>query len=197
MQPWARARVWDCTFETSQCCVVADFHAPILENLNRRELAALLEHYPDQTLVSNLLDGARLDADVELQIVLIPHLISISNGYESVAKELRRLEAAGWYKSFPHIPYFPMYFNGNGAVPRKLEDRWRRCVEGGGPRCDTFDESGLKAISINDASHIQYMPAHFTADHRPEFRQWQQQRGLPPETVELPDRGDGAVRPSK
>ena len=25
---WARGLVWDCTRETSECCVVADFHAP-------------------------------------------------------------------------------------------------------------------------------------------------------------------------
>ena len=197
MQPWARGRVWDCTLESSSCCVVADFHAPILENLDRTELAKRLRHYPDQTLLANLLEGARLDADVELQLVLIPHLMSIAHGYASVAKELDRLEAAGWYKSFPRIPYFPMYFNGNGAVPRKLEDRWRRCVEGGGPRCDTFDAAGIKAISINDASHIRYMPAHFVADQRPEFQQWLRQRGLPPETEELPSGGEGVVRPSK
>jgi hypothetical protein len=196
MEPWARGRVWDCTFETSACCIVADFHAPILEGLARNELRRRLRHYPDQTLVANLLEGVRLDADVELQLVLVPHLISIAFGYESVAKELRRLEAAGWYKSFLHIPYFPMYFNGNGAVPRKLEDRWRRCVEGGGPRCDTYDASGLRAISINDASHIRHMPAHFLTDTRPEFLQWLEQRGLPPEAPELPGDG-GAIRPSK
>ena len=43
---------------------------------------------------------------------------------------MRRLEEAGWYKSFPHIPYFPMYFNGNGAVPRKLEDNARVTMRG-------------------------------------------------------------------
>ena len=196
MLPWARGRVWDCTLEASQCCVVADFHAPILENLNRGVLSDRLFHYADQALVSNLVEGAKLDADVELQLVLIPHLLSIAFGYASVAKELKRLEAAGWYKSFPYIPYFPMYFNGNGAVPRKLEDRWRRCVEGGGPRQETCDASGLRAISINDASHLRYMPAHFVADQRPEFRQWLRQRGLPPEVEERPDE-DGAVHASK
>ena len=195
-KPWARGRVWDCTFEKTECCVVADFHAPILENLNRTELKRRLAHHPDQTLVAHLLEGARLDADVELQLVLVPHLLSIANGYESVAKELKRLEQAGWYKSFSQIPYIPMYFNGNGAVPRKLECRWRRCVEGGGPRQCTRDASGLQAISINDASHIRYMPMHFKTDERPEFRAWLRARGLPPEIEELPEEG-GAVRTSK
>jgi len=196
MHPWARGRVWDCTLEAEPCCVVADFHAPILENLAQDELSTRLRHYPDQTLVANLVDGARLDADVELQLVLVPHLLSLAHGYESVAKELRRLEDAGWYRSFPHIPYMPMYFNGNGAVPRKLEDRWRRCVEGGGPRHETCDAAGIKAISINDASHIRFMPQHFVADQRPEFRQWLAARGLPPAVEELPEEG-GATRASK
>ena len=197
MHPWAQGRVWDCTLETGACCVIADFQAPILENLNRAVLAERLHHYPDQTLLANLVDGARLDADVELQLVLVPHLFSLAHGYESVAKELRRMESAGWYRSFPHIPYFPMYFNGNGAVSRKLEpDRWRRCVEGGGPRQVTLDASGLRAISINDASHVRFMPRHFEQDQRPEFRQWLAARGLPPEVREVPEEG-GAVRASK
>jgi hypothetical protein len=74
-----------------------------------------------------------------------------------------------------------MYFNGQGAVPRKLEpDRFRRSTEGGGPRRPTFDASGVQAISINEASHLHHMPRHFLSDSRPQFRAWLARRGLPP-----------------
>ena len=70
-------------------------------------------------------------------------------------KELRRLHAKGWYDFFSDFPFWPMYLNGQGSTARKLEpDRYRRITEGGGPRHPTFDRAGLRALSINEASHI-------------------------------------------
>jgi hypothetical protein len=43
---------------------------------------------------ANLLEGVRLDADVELQFVGVGHLSSLPFGFESVNKELRRLHGA-------------------------------------------------------------------------------------------------------
>ena len=62
MAPWARDRVWDCR---SECCVVSDFHAPLETHLNLPYLESRLRYYPDQYLAANILDGVRLDADVE------------------------------------------------------------------------------------------------------------------------------------
>ena len=101
---WARGRVWDCTLAASACCTVADFSAAPLEIVSRSEVRRRLEHYPDQFLISNLLEGARLDADVELQFVLVPHLTTLPFGFESVEKEVNRLEEYGWYRSFPVNP---------------------------------------------------------------------------------------------
>ena len=193
---WARGLVWDCTLDASPCCTIADFRATPLEIVDRAEVRRRLEHYPDQFLVSNLLEGARLDADVELQFVLVPHLTTLPFGFGSIEKEINRLEGYGWYQSFPHIPYAPMYFNGQGATARKLEpDRWRRTTEGGGPRHPTFDESGVRALSINEASRIHHMPAHFTLDRRPAFLAWLRQRGLP--RVDPIPASDGRRWPSK
>ena len=179
---WARGRVWDCR---GVCCVVQDFRAPFETHLNleflRQRLASTpaWPGYPDQTLVANLLEGVRLDADVELQTVLIPHLVSLPKGFASVEKELRRLHKLGWYSFFATFPFFPMYLNGQGATARKLEDRWRRTTEGGGPRQPTFDASGLRALSINEASHSYHMPRHFANDQRAEMLVWLRSRGLP------------------
>jgi len=66
-QSWARGRVWDCTLDEGPCCVVSNFHHPPLEIIDRAEVQRSLSYYPDQSLVSNLLLGARIDADVELK----------------------------------------------------------------------------------------------------------------------------------
>ena len=175
---WARDRVWDCR---AACCQLLNFRAPIRTHLNLEYLRLRLQTYPDQYLVANVLEGVRLDADVELQSVFVPHLVSLPLGYRSVAKELRRLHGLGWYAFFPDFPFWPLYLNGQGATARKLEpDRFRRTTEGGGPRQPTFDLEGLQALSINAASFTPHMPAHFTRDNRPEMRAWLAARGLPP-----------------
>ena len=149
-------------------------------HLDLAYLERRLRHYPDQYLAANILEGVRLDADVELQSVWVPHLTSLPFGYASVGKELRRLRSLGWYEFYSSLPFWPMYLNGQGATARKLEpDRFRRTTEGNGPRAPTFDASGLQAISINEASHIYHMPQHFLRDGRHEFREWLRARGLP------------------
>lgn len=40
-----------------------------------------------------MLDGIRLETDVELQIVLHPNLLSVGEGYESVQTTSRELKA--------------------------------------------------------------------------------------------------------
>ena len=71
---WARDRVWDCRGE---CCVLSDFHAAPDTHLDLAYLERRLRHYPDQFLAANILEGVRLDADVELQSVWVPHLTSL------------------------------------------------------------------------------------------------------------------------
>ena len=180
MQPWARGRVWDCTKQRSSCCVVADFRAAVDSGLNRTYIRQRLRRYPDQALVANLIDGVRLEADVELHAVLVPHLASLPLGFASVRNELRRLKDMGWYLFLSEVPYFPLYFNGQGSTARKLEhDRFRRTTEGGGPRADTYDGDGVRALSINEASRAFHVPKHFLGDKRPEMQQWLAERGLP------------------
>ena len=181
LHEWARDRVWDCRLE---CCRLLDFQASIETHLDLEYLRRRLVNYPDQHLVANVLEGARLDADVELQSVFVPHLVSLPLGYASVGKEVRRLHGLEWYKFFPDFPFWPLYLNGQGSTARKLEpDRFRRTTEGGGPRHPTFDLAGLLAWSINAASFVPHLPKHFLSDSRPAMREWLQRRRLwPPPT---------------
>jgi hypothetical protein len=116
---WARGRVWDCTRDHSECCVVASFHQPPLEIIDRSAVRSRLTHYPDQSLVSHLLLGARTDADVELQFVLVPHLTTLPFGFKSVISEVDRLEGYQWYRSFGALPYAPMYLHTKAAPAAK------------------------------------------------------------------------------
>ena len=183
MHSWAQGRIFDFTFERHPTCgVPLDFHTPMETHLNLPFLRRRLEGYPDQRLLSFLMEGVRLEAYVELQSVWVPHLTSLSAGFESVQKELLRLEEKGWYRSFDSIPFWPCYINGQGATARKLEPwRFRRTTEGGGPRQETFDETGLRAWSINEASKVYHLPAHFSSDPRPVMQEWirSQLLGLP------------------
>jgi hypothetical protein len=61
-----------------------------------------------------------------------------------------------------------------------LEQRWRRTTEGGGPRHETFDQDGLRAWSLNDASRRLHVPRHFLVDKRSDMAEYLRQRSLPP-----------------
>jgi len=71
-------------------------------------LRTKLQGYPDQRLASNILQGIRLEADPELQLVLSPHLVSIGAGYDSVQDTVRELEGKDFYDFFDALPYMPI-----------------------------------------------------------------------------------------
>ena len=183
LHPWARGIVWDFTFERSQCGVPLDYTLPISTHLNLTYLGSRLADHPDQRLVSFLLEGVRLEADVELQSVFVPHLMSLAKGFHAVRKELRRMREKGWYEFFGHMPFWPMYLNGQGSTPRKYEPgRDRRTTEGGGPRKETFDASGLAAWSINAAARAYHLPRHLAemlTSSSSTVQDWLRAKGLP------------------
>jgi hypothetical protein len=127
------------------------------------------EAWPDQRLLSYLVQGVRFEVDLPLQIVLFPHLVSIPPGFASLQKETRRMALldGGWMRLFPRLPYLPIRCLAHGAVSRKLEqDRWRSTTEAGGPRYELWDPSGVLVPAINALSKVS---------------------GYPPEVKPLPD----------
>ena len=66
MLPWARGRVWDLTFERAACAVPLDTTLPLDTHLNLPFLRKRLEGYPDQNLISNILEGVRFAPDLRL-----------------------------------------------------------------------------------------------------------------------------------
>ena len=181
MLPFAVDVVWDFTFERSKSCgVPLDFGIPIESDLNLPYLVRRLRDYPDQRLVSYIAEGVRFEADVEYNSVFCSSLISLPKGFASVRQELRRLHGRGWYRYFAHIPFWPFRANAQGAVARKLEpDRWRRTTDGGSPRQFTVDEEGVRAISVNEASRLEYQSSwsRRLASSDPTWEAWLQRRG--------------------
>ena len=104
--PWARGLVWDFRLAPDKCAMLLDYNAPLLQpSLNADYFARQLAHHPNQQLLSMIADGVRYQADVELQGVFIPHLVSLPKGYASVQKELRRLGKMGWCEFYPHLSF--------------------------------------------------------------------------------------------
>ena len=209
LYPWARNRIIDCTFATSECCVPLDLQRDPPTHLNIEVLRRELEDYPDRTAVAGVLEGVRLDAHVELQAVLMPHLASLPLAMGSVGKELNRMAQPplNWYGFFKSPPYWPCYFNGNGAVERKLEkNRHRRTTEGGGPRRPTFDNEGLRVLSLNQASRLLHTPRHFdpahfkprgSAEEQLALQRWLRANGMPTSPEELARPLEERLRKSK
>jgi len=151
--PQARGIVWDLRRLSEGIIEPVDFAAPLQSHLNLDLLGVELQDWPDQELLSFLLEGVRYKADVEHQIVLLPHLVSLCEGYASLIEEVDKYTSAGWYGLFSHPPFLPFRAVPKGSVLRKLEPlRPRPTTEAGAPRQLLFDTEGKPVISLNEAS---------------------------------------------
>jgi site-specific DNA-cytosine methylase len=160
MKPPARGVLWDLrTITDSDGNIHSEvrplnFDEPIDSHLNVEMLKTELADFTDQEVLSMLIEGAQFKADVEYQIVILPHLSSLPNGVESVEKELRRLEKLGWYEFYNDLPFVPFRCLPQGSTSRKFEpDRWRRTTDGGAPRYLLFDSTGVEVTPLNVAAH--------------------------------------------
>jgi site-specific DNA-cytosine methylase len=152
-QPAARGIVWDLRGLKDGVIVPLDFQAPIQSHLNLGLLRADLADWPDQELLSFLVEGVRYKTHLAPQIVLLPHLISLREGYASLLKEVHKYTDMGWYGLFSTIPFLPFRAVPKGSVPRKSEpDRPRPTTEAGAPRKMLQDTAGVAVISLNEAS---------------------------------------------
>lgn len=144
----ARGYMWDC--RKAETCTLLDYQAPMHTNFNLRRLKQLFRDDPDQRLASNILEGIRLEADVELQVVLNPNLVSVGNGYDSVQSTVRELVSKGFYDLHRLLPFAPTYVIGQGSRIKKLgAKKYRRTSNFSAPHKDTHDKRGRKVIAVN------------------------------------------------
>jgi len=152
--PEARGIIWDLRRAAEEVIVPLDFLQPVQSGLNVELLEELLRECPDRELLDHLRHGIDFKADIELQVVLLPHMASLSGNVELVEMEIERLVGCQWHKLFPQIPFLPIRLNPNGAVARKLEQSRPRRVEnasadGGSTRGPLVDTSGVAVRSLN------------------------------------------------
>jgi hypothetical protein len=66
-----------------------------------------LQDYPDQEILSMLFLGVRYKDDLDLQLVLLPHLLSFAGGCDEIQSEMEGLVARGWCSLHKLLPYAP------------------------------------------------------------------------------------------
>ena len=175
--PEARGIVWDLRSKPDGYFRPLDFAAPIPTHLNTDAyFDAIGDDYPDQSLRHQVRRGALFFADVDLQIVICPHLLSLADGFKNVDRELRRLHALGYVEFNEHeehafasqrirssrasdsdkvivaLGVIPCRCTPQGTRARKLEpDRPRRISDCGAPRKAVFDSASRPVVPLNDA----------------------------------------------
>ena len=157
-RPEARGIVWDLRRIDEGIIEPVDFEAPLQSHLNLEQLREELSDWPDQELLSFLLLGVRYKADIDYQIVLLPHLVSLREGYGSLLAEVAKYKEAGWYGLFSCPPFLPFRAVPKGPVPRKLEPlRPRPTTEAGAPRKLLKDTAGYQcclSMKRHRAEHL-------------------------------------------
>ena len=169
--PQARNIVWDCRgFALGLPAVPMDFDAPVHSDLSSPYIQRVLEFWPDQELLGFLIDGVDFRADLPLQIVLGPQLVSLSKAYPNAQKEIIRLHGLGYQDLHNCLPFLPIRDVPQGSTPRKHEiGRDRRTSDGGYPRKAACDKTGLCAVSLNDAIGL-HSAIHTPAGDQPKWK---------------------------
>ena len=160
VKPEARGIVWDLrpvlspTGSMVQTARPLDLTAPMTTHLNTELLKTELKEFPDQEVLSMLVEGAQLKAEIPYQVAILPHLSSLTYGYDSVQEELHKMKERDWYEFHDDIPFLPWRALPQGSTSRKYEpDRHRRTTDGGAPRNLIQDSEGREVTPINVACH--------------------------------------------
>ena len=135
--------------------VPLNFDAPIQTHLNLSYLeeqchSRALIDYPDQELVSQRMLGVRYKDELDLQTVLLPHLISFADGCKMIQAGCEQLVDKGWYSLHHNLPYIPDKNICRGSTP-KDDGTHKPTAENGAPRKSVSDTSGAPVVSQNEA----------------------------------------------
>ena len=131
-----------------------DYTAELNSTLNRAEFASAFETHPDQEALGMVLSGVIFKVEElfeKLEMVLLPHLSSLRDGFHFVEREIANLENLGYQYEFSDAAFMPGRDNSNGSVPKPgNEDRKRRVEDGGAPR----GRFAHLAVSLNTAINL-------------------------------------------
>ena len=111
-----------------------------------------------------LLQGVQYKADLDLQNVLSPHLISFGVGCQLILKEVVEYAKKGWYPIHVFLPFLSMQNIPRSSTPRPA-------VDGGAPRNPVADSAGTPVIRLNVASNGDTGSQKWTPKIRPRERE--------------------------
>ena len=94
--------------------------------------------------------GVRYKDDLDMQIVLLPHLISFADGCKMIQEECEGLVDRGWYSLHNLLPYVPFRNIPRGSTP-KADGTHRPTSETGAPRKLVVDTAGVPVVPQNVA----------------------------------------------
>ena len=148
--PEARGVIWDLRRAGEGNVVLPDFQVkvethPNLEYLRWQCEKGLLKEYPDQELVSQLMLRVSYKDELDLQIVLLPHLISFVDGCKQIQAEVKELVSHGWYSLHESLPFVPFRNIPRGSIP-KANGEMRPTSEAGAPRKPKTDRMGKPVV---------------------------------------------------
>jgi hypothetical protein len=146
----ARGFVWDCrAFALGLPAVPMDFSAALASDLKNDFIRSSLLDWLDQELVSFLLGGVKIRADLPLEFLFMPHPGSISDSWDSAQGEIWQLTNFDYNDLHHVIPFAPCCFAPQGSTPRKLEPaRFRHISDGGALRKVLTFTHSLIAVSL-------------------------------------------------
>jgi hypothetical protein len=182
------------TWVNSVRCIPLDHQAHHSTRFHLPYLRTKFKHYPDQRLASHVLEGVRFEADLELQIVLSPPLVSLPAGIESVQTTVRELRAKGFYRFLPLLPYAPIRVVSQGSALKK-NGKHRRTSDMGSPRRRLIDGQGKVALSVNAATRTYAVPDWIRQSPSQELRDWDERRyaHVPNELIQPMAGEEGAI----
>ena len=170
--PEARGIVWDLRRVNEGVIVPLDFRRKIDTHWDLEYIWDNLKDYPDQELVSMLLQGVQYKADLDLQIVLLPHLISFGAGCKLIQKEVVEYTKSGWYSIHDFLPFLPMRNIPRGSTPRPGDAaRPRPTSDGGAPRNPVFDSTGVPVVPLNVSSKGEADEHKWVPEVKPRIRE--------------------------
>jgi len=172
--PQARGIYWDLRRAEEGVVVPLDFTEPLKTHLNLGYLKSLckdghLKDYPDQQLISQLLLGVRYRDVLDMQIVLLPHLISFGGGCSEIQLEMQELAVKGWYSFHNELPFVPFRNIPRGAT-LKSDGSHRPTSELGAPRSAVYDSAGREVVPQNVAIGLN----HWEKEVKPTMGQFMQ-----------------------
>ena len=151
--PEARGIVWNLRRVNEGIIVPLDFNAPNETHWDLDYICDNLQNYPDQESASMLLQWVQYKANLDLQIVLLPYLISFGAGCQLIQKKVVEFTKIGWYSIHDYLPFLPMRNIPRGSTPRPGDAlRPRPTPDGVAPRNPVNDLTGAPIVPLNVAS---------------------------------------------